>query len=270
MKVILGIVLLLLVTLAACAPKSVVCPDGTVAKTAEQCPIVQQMEQQAAEAQQAAEQMAAQAAAAQQAATTAGEETNAGPMDADLAALIAKSKKVKSYSFGWAPIEIVNGEPVTTIKHLYAVKGEKVRVETPFPSKYNHATFVPIIYLDLATKSARGWCTNQEIRECPPEGEERPARFSDYIIKLPMEWLDEIPNDAVLKEGPTFFDRKTKTVEYEKDGQYYQLYLDAFYGVPVRVGIYSDPEFRTLTGGVEYQNIAFNKVYVEDVTWPGK
>ncbi len=272
MRTILIALIAALLMTTACLVQPITCPDGSTVMKAEDCPTVQQAQDQLNDLQDKANGLpdAPATPSVPQAPTMDEQDTGSGgaPNPA-LVALLDKAKAVKSYQFGWAPIEENSGKIVTNLQRTYYVRDDKAKVTIPLPNKFDPHTFAPFVYLDYATKTARGWCTISELRDCSRDGEERTANFNDYVITLPPEWIDRIPTSAALQDGQSFYGRPTKRVEFQDGDIHYQVLLDSFYGMPVRVGAYSDDAYQTLIGGVEYQGVAFNTVTPDLVAFPG-
>jgi len=270
MRIILILLIATLLMTTACLVQPVTCPDGSTVMKAENCPAVQEAQEQLDDLQKRVDNLPDAPAAPPGAETGTPAEEESTPHTA-LAALLEKARTVKNYQFVWAPIKkSSSGQMVTLRQRTYYIRGNKAKVEIPLPRQYDGHTFVPIVYLDYATKTARGWCTLDEIRECSRNGEERKVNFNDYAITLPTAWIDRIPASAALTDGPTFNARPTKRVEYQDGATYYQVLLDSFYGMPVRIGMYSDSAHQILVGGVEYQDAAFNSVTPDIVAFPGQ
>lgn len=260
---------LLLILAVACAPQPVVCPDGSKVRVAEDCPIVQEAQRYLDEVEEAYGNLptgdmdardddgsdAAPAAPARSAAPSG-----------EIAELIGKSEAIKSFSFWYAPVEEASSGMVIVEQANYFVKGTKAKVLNVVPKSFDKTTFVDTVYVDYVAQTARGYCTEAVIRTCAEEGEERKAKFSDYDIKMPPAWLEEIPNGATISDGPTFYSRSTRRVRFEEDGQYHEMLLDKYYGMPLSVKVYSDEEYKLLVDGVEYRKFAFNTVTDADVT----
>ncbi len=248
-----GILVLFLV--AACAQGSVVCPDGTVVATQADCPAPQ------------AQQQAPPAAPSQAEAPAAPAETPpaAPQMDPALRALLDKASGVTSMTFVYAPIEMGPTSAIVNPGDTYLVRGDKARVDVVLPHSYDASTAVNTVYLDLAQKTAIGFC-DDSITGCPREGEQRPAAYGDYAITLPTDW--QVPASARIIGSRQFGSREVQIVRYQAGGKRYETYIDQFFGVPLRIGIYADSDYSQLVGGVEYQDAGFNNVKTSDVTPP--
>jgi hypothetical protein len=255
------LLLVFLTLIAACTAETIVCPDGTVVSDASQCPIVEQAQQFEEEVKTAAEELAALEEPEQP--EPLREEKSLAP---EIEALVSKVSKVKSYQFGYAPVEMNSGEMTAVEQHIYRIKGDKIKVELLEPMTVAQKTFFNYVFLD--GDEARGFCIKEKLNVCEEDIVERTGDFSAYKIKLPEEWLDHIPGSATMKKGPSKWKRQTNVVEYLKEGQYYQLFLDSFFGMVMQVSIYEDAAMENLVGGAEYRDMLFNQVTEDEVLPP--
>jgi hypothetical protein len=245
-----GLCIIALLAAAACAPKGVTCPDGTYARSVAECPGAQQSPTQP---------------------QTPPSPTVVAQMLPAIQQLIdLHNVKVQSYSFVYAPIELLKSGPTVSPGSTYNVRGTKVRVDV-----WHSATATVIatsnidtVYLDTATKKIHAYCMSQEPATCSIKGDPRPANYEDYAIKLPLDWLADIPANATLSSSITFQDHDTQRIRYAIGGKYYELLIDTYSGVPLRIRTYSDPDYLTLIGGAEYQQFTINYIKEADVTPP--
>lgn len=268
MRMTLIVTVLIVFLLAACA-KSVVCPDGTIVKAAENCPIVQQAQDQLDHVQKMADDLNKQVTNDLNKETAQADkqtEESAPPtMDSKIADLFANVDKVKSYSFLYAPIEMGSEGALPRPGNRFWRKGEKVKIKLPLP-KPLVKEFADTVYLDIATKKAEGYCT-EKLLKCNLAPEERPVSYNDYTVKWPDEWIDQVPATAHLEGSLQWENRQVQVIRYEKNNQYYELYVDTYYGLPLKASIYTDAEYTQLiAGGAEYRDIAINRVKESDVT----
>lgn len=199
--------------------------------------------------------------------TTTGSDT--GAYDPAVKALLDKHKeKIKSLSFTYTTLEVKDGQLVSTTTNRYNILGDKVRVDIPVPKKYDKETFIDTAYLDLSTKSARGFCSKHTTIVCPINGEERNATFSDYNIKYPDELFETIPASAESKGSRDFENRNAYVVRWNDGATYYEAYIDSFTGALMKYVSYSSSDYRDIhtISGVIYQDIATNSLNPEDVT----
>lgn len=257
--IIIAVLVVSLLAVAACSQgqTSVVCPDGSTAHSLADCAPPTQQQPTPTPAQTPSQPVAQQQVAPQ--------------MPAALQALIdLHNTKVQSYQFIYAPILLLNSGPTVSLRSTYSVRGTKVRVDVwhPMSAPIIAASNIDTVYLDTATKEAHGFCMSNDPTKCSIQGDPRPATYDNYSIKLPLDWLADIPADATINNGVTFQNKNTEQVRYAEDGQYYELLIDSYSGIPLRVHIASDADYATIVGGAEYQQLTINYVKDADVTPP--
>ncbi len=275
MKAIIALLVIALFV-TACVVKPTRCPDGSFVKKAEDCPMVQQAQEQLDELERQMENLPTDfsdlpsddAGTDDSDDSTGDQDAAPSSMDPVIGDLLDKAGTVQSMQFVHAPIEVTSTGIVTLARDTYSVRGDLVKVETILPPKYDRETHVDTIYLNLATKTVKAYCLSDRSSICSTPGEERTAKFSDYDIEYPLDWVDRIPNSAFIKETRQHESREVKVVQFEMDGSYYEVYLDPFMGVPMHVAYYADEARTDLEGGVEYHDIAYNFVKDADVTAP--
>ncbi len=250
-------VLLVLVTGCFSVPK-IVCPDGTVVADARQCDthLLEDVR---------LDDDVDDAPVVDDAPSVAEV-----PYDPAVKALLEKHVgKVKSLSFTYAPIILTTKGPATYAgdKYSWYEPLNRVRVDLHDATKIPKDTRYDTVYVNLASRTVQAYCLNKNTAYCPVPGEQRTAKFSDFDIVYPLDWLDEVPSTAFIKESKMFENRDVKVLRYEKDGLYVELFIDPFNGVPLRRAYFTaeNYEARTLQGGVEYQDIAYNLVKDTDV-----
>lgn len=261
--------LVLLLLVAACGP-SFVCPDGSVVAKEADCPqpaVTPQrpppiVDTQPVDTQPAPAEPTAPAA-------PPAEEAVEPEYGEELAELLGRhEERLRSVEFLYAPILMKNTGATVTTSHEYHKRGDRARVIVADTPGVTAETRVDTVFLDLAAESARGFCLDGRSYICAEEGRELPVEFAEYDAKFPSEWLAEVPGDAEITSEQMLESRTAMVVEFERDGEYYRYYIDSYMGVPMQVHIFADAERRSLSGGIEYHDIAFNSVQAEDVALP--
>jgi hypothetical protein len=251
-EIIIGLIVLLLI--AACTQQSVTCPDGSSAANVAACPAPPQ---KPAETKPPAE--------TPPQTNVVDKVEQAVNLDPAIKTLIdMPATKVQSMSFTHAPMETTSAGIVTNVRNRYLVRGSKMKVEVKKPISHDDTTYIDTVYLDREAKSIKAFCNDAAL--CSVTGEQRPAAYEDYAITLPLDWLASIPGDATLQSSTTFDRRKVTIIRYARDEKFYEMYLDQFTGVPLRVAIFSDSDRLKLIGGVEYRDFGLNNVREADVT----
>lgn len=258
MKYLIAVILLL--TVAACtAPQQFVCPDGSVVASSADC--------QTPEPAQPEPTVVEPEPVQPEPEPTESEALDKAELASDVEELFeVHESKVKSYRFLHSPIEKVGGSIRQTQDSTYLVRGDLVKVEKNRPVSVDTETYVDTVYLDLSAMTATGYCMSRNKGTCSVEGEERDASYSDYKIKLPPEYLDDVNSDAKIVGTINFESREVVRVRWTDGPLYGEMYVDDFMGLPLRVAYYSDDEYGDIVRGVEFLEIAYNQVKDEDVT----
>jgi hypothetical protein len=175
--------------------------------------------------------------------------------DPEVEKLFTRTAQVKSYSF------VVAELPGRVGSHAYYVKGDKAYVETL--NKGYTDQEVNKVYLDLAEKTATGYCTE---RSCDPRNEAFDVDYTEWYVTLPHEWIEQV-KQGKKTTSLTFESKPATVVRYEAGGKYYEAYVDNYFGYPLRVAIATDPEMTNIVGGYEYRSMAYNNVKDSDLVF---
>jgi|GEM_PF-1786731 len=289
----IGLLILVSLMLGACSPK-VKCADGSSVASVEQCPeyilamkaaqkaqdslndltdqsaqAIDDAQKQVEDLQQTQEtpqaQQAQETKQTPQTQETTDEKTEAKAEDSRVQAILEKhnSQPIKGYSFLYAPL------PENIAKNDYKYYGDKVLVMPGAMNKFNADSRVDNIYLDLASKTARGFCMSNQLSICSVKGEERPVNFNDWFVKSPIDWLSQPGlEQATIKGDKQFQNFDVDILRFKYEGKYYEYLITKFWGVPLRIGIYSDPDYTNLIGGAEYRHMGINGVKASEVEPP--
>jgi hypothetical protein len=224
-KIVFG-VLVLILFLVACASEPVATPPANTQTT------TQPTAQEAADA-----------------------EPTVNEVDATVNKLFSRSGQVKSYSFDLAKL------PDARAIGTYYVKGDKIKI-IPVSELVLPQGNVDVIYLDLATQTAIGYCSRAGT--CNDPQKQIIMKLDEWNVVLPPDWVNQIKYGKTAGTL-TFYDRTVTRVKYEADEKYYEAYVDNFYGFPQRIAVAEDPEMTKIVSGYEFRNMAFNKVADADV-----
>jgi hypothetical protein len=171
--------------------------------------------------------------------------------------LLERNGQVKSYSFSVANLPDRRGGPA------YYVKGDNVRVEPTIDfvktEKYD------IIYLNLRDQTAIGYC----LKNCETLNQAVSLTYADWAVPLPLTWIEDMKYGEIIG-SLTYFNKPVTRVKYQKDGEYYEVYVDNYFGYPQRVAIATDKEMTNIIGGYEYRSMAFNSLKDTDVVFTPK
>ena len=178
----------------------------------------------------------------------------------ELKELVTKAKdKVKSYKYLYAAASD------EVFKNTYFIKGNKIKIKLSDEGIYAPGKYFDTIYLDTSTKYATARCEDRV--KCISDKVDYTKKatqsdFSDYIVKTPFEWVDEIISGEII--GPEVINgRTTKKIKFEKDGKETIIWVGETYGMPLQITM-EDPE----TGIIEkwqFSDYEFNTLRDSDV-----
>ncbi len=182
-----------------------------------------------------------------------------GYIDPQVARLIARQDKAKSYHFYYSTSENWN-----VIRDQFFIKGDKIKIGLYEINRWNNDYF-DTVYLDPATKTAEAFCENNNKERCRDNDRKFDVSYEDFIIKTPLEWLTSIPRDAKVTGSENFDERMSVVVEYTRDdGATVRIWIDRFSGVPVRVLIFMD-EVENILEQYNFKNLVINTLTSQDV-----
>ncbi len=179
----------------------------------------------------------------------------------EVAQLLEKSQTISSYKY---ILDSFKGNFYTAY-HLE----EKVKKEYLSPIKFNKELYYDTVYLDENKKTAVGICQSKTVL-C--EGSFNRAFNLDYNTeKIELNPLGVIRGINHAKEvtTQTVNGRSAVILEYQnKRGQIEQLWVDDFYGFPLRQEIFSDNE--EIIEKHTFSRIEVGNVKESKVTLPSK
>ncbi len=166
----------------------------------------------------------------------------------EVAALIGKTSKVKSYSY------LYHGPPNDALGIGFAVAGTKGKVSLAKKEKLSDGNYYDTVFLNLREKAAKAYCLSPD---CTVEGPLQ-VEFDDYYKTTPFDFLANLTSGSV--SGTELLDnRKVSIVQYNDTlGMGGKMWIDNTYGLPIKV----------IFGKVkhEYRSFYFNTVTEEEVS----
>src|SRR3989344_8686698 len=182
-----------------------------------------------------------------------------GYQDPQVARLIARQDKAKSYHFYYSTSENWN-----VIRDQFFMKGDKIKIELYEINRWNNDYF-DTVYLEPTTKTAAAFCENKNKDRCRDNDRKFDVSYEDFVIKTPLEWLASIPRDARVTGSERFDERMRSVVEYTRDdGATVRIWIDRFSGVPVRVLIFMG-EVENILEEYNFKNLVINTLTSQDV-----
>ncbi|MBI4738646.1 hypothetical protein HY772_03655 [Candidatus Woesearchaeota archaeon] len=139
-------------------------------------------------------------------------------------------------------------------KDRYFIKGEKMKIALAQLDHITDNIYVNTIYLDLSTQEAVGYCEAKMYR-CKDPNKPFPVPLSKYERKTPVDWItgityaEEIGSETIDNRGVTI-------LQFEDDGSTVKMWLDVFFGVPLKIQVANG----TIVDEYIFEDISFNSV----------
>jgi outer membrane lipoprotein-sorting protein len=161
---------------------------------------------------------------------------------------------------------------VSSVKYMYQdatnkpeewetwVKGDKMHVKLREMDNVEGDIYVDNIYLDLAKKTAVGYC-ERNVYRCADPNQAVTVKFAKYFRKTPLEWIEEV-SYAEKETEEQMSMRTVWKVKYTEGTKTTYMWVDDYYGLPVKVRIVDGSE----TTEYVYEDIAFNSVEDDDLS----
>jgi len=138
---------------------------------------------------------------------------------------------------------------------VFHVKGDRMVIELFEPSSYDKKTYFNTVYLDLVSEEAVAYCEAESRVLCEDPNKEFDVRFDDYVRPTPLDWINMV--EYAEKTGGEMVDsRFVNKLEFDEGGVNYALFVDEYYGLPIRVEVTGGPE----EGKYEYIDMFLNSV----------
>lgn len=189
---------------------------------------------------------------------TLQEKTEPVAFPPEIQQILAKSANVKSYSYIYTGrIE----EPVLTV---YVV-GDHTKVVLPTLRQTPPKTeYFDTVFLTTSTKQVVGYCLDKDSNKCDASRRFN-VKYADYSKETPLEWLHEIPPTAVLSGSEKADNRNAAVVSWQEGTQKTRLWIDTYYGVPLKVEISVDGTIKEI---YTFTSLIVNKYKESDVLPP--
>lgn len=162
--------------------------------------------------------------------------------------------RVSSYSFLYAyATSKLSGS-------TFYIKGDKSKIKLKSASIYNFENYFDTVYLDMANRTAYGYCEDSKLEACRKGKNYYNLSFEDYLIKTPLDWLE------VLKSARDEIAFKAEVILFERDAMLLQLgdivyWVDEFSGLPIRVQI-KKSSYDEIH---DYRHLSLNYLSINDV-----
>jgi hypothetical protein len=165
-------------------------------------------------------------------------------LNADIAALIAKTSKISSYQYIYKSSE----DPKAASN--YYIKADKIRIHYGSLQDINKFPYTDI-YFDTTKRAATLVCTGYP--ECRGNRAKEVA-YGDYKLDTPLEVVARI-NNGEITERPQIDNKNTVVIRYNNTAhQPESIWLWEYYGIPLK---------REITQGSSKLVISYDKLVVD-------
>lgn len=161
---------------------------------------------------------------------------------------------------------------VTSLKYMYQdqtikpeewetwVTDDKMHVKLRELDNVAGDVYVDEIYLDLASKDAKGYC-ERTVYRCADPNTPVDVTFKKYYRKTPIDWIEGVT--YAVKESEEQMQQRTVWKLVSEDGdKTTTMWVDDYYGVPLMVKVKQG----STVNEYNYEDIAFNSVDDSDLT----
>ncbi|MBW2964652.1 hypothetical protein KY363_04290 [Candidatus Woesearchaeota archaeon] len=161
---------------------------------------------------------------------------------------------------------------VTSLQYMYQdatnkpeewetwIKDNKMHVKLREMDNVKEDVYIDNIYMDLNAQSAKGYC-ERAVYRCADPNTAVDVKFAKYYRKTPLEWIQEVTYAEKIAEEQ-MQSRTVWKIQYEKDGTTVLMWVDDYYGVPVKV----KETKGSVVNDYIFEDIAFNSVDDSDLS----
>jgi len=171
--------------------------------------------------------------------------------------LSLSEKKVKNYAY------VYDEPPLNTGGDTWFVHEDKIKIKLQRTNLLMATYDFNYVYLDTASQKAIGYCLEDALR-CPEGMIKYDADYDFWNRKTPHEWLAGV-SSAEKKGSKSIGDRNVQGVKTVINNRDTILWLDEFYGLPVKIDIL---EGEDVIETFNFVDIQFNSFKEDDVTPP--
>lgn len=139
------------------------------------------------------------------------------------------------------------------------VKGNLMHVKLREMDNVAGDTYIDNVYLNLGSKDAAAYCERKVMR-CDDPNEAVDVRFSKYYRKGPIEWIKSVTYAKKVAEEQ-MQQRNVWKLEFEAGDKHGVMWVDEYYGVPVKVHILDGSDIDEYV----YEDIAINTIDDSDL-----
>jgi hypothetical protein len=180
----------------------------------------------------------------------------------NIIALFAKAEKYNNFKYKY------RGEPNPTQIYNTVVWKTKMKITLPDTEKTDFGVPYDTVYLDTAEKTAVGYCEWDNRLQCNSVSAVT-LEYTDFNFKTPYQWTKEIKS-GTSTGSEQIFGRNALRVSFKYEGKNSLMWIDEFYGLPIKIVVGLDDRGLEIEDTVtySYQDLQVNAVFEEDVTPP--
>jgi len=134
---------------------------------------------------------------------------------------------------------VKDGKMVVKLREMDNVQGE---------------VYIDNVYMDLDKKSAEGYC-ERAVYRCKDPNTAVDVKFAKYYRKTPIEWIEGVTY-AVKDSEEQMQQRTVWKIISEEDGKKTTMWVDDYYGVPLKVRVVENG----VTSDFIYEDLSYNSV----------
>lgn len=160
-------------------------------------------------------------------------------MDPKVKDLVERGKKKANLGYSFYFTTTDNWE---LWRDKYFVKGSEIKIKLYQVNLYDKKNYFDSVYMNSQQKTALGYCEDPSSIRCIDPNREFTLHYDDFIIKMPMEWINDVEmSNAVWIGSEQFDERMSHVIEYTRlGGLRVRVWIDSFSGIPVQVIVYGE------------------------------
>jgi len=190
----------------------------------------------------------------------------------DLMKLLDKGNEINSYAYSYKTKRKNSfGNVEEGDNYQVYIKNEKVKKIHAKFQKLNEDVFYNEVYLDNKKEEAFVVCTLVDVMCDKNRNTPHDIRYDYEKLGItPMTVLESIPKDAESAGSQTVNSRSSSAFRYDQYGKQIKVYLDKYYGIPLKKEIYKYNDDKTeLIESYSFKIVSVKNVFNSDVTFSG-
>ncbi len=183
-----------------------------------------------------------------------------GVVNPEVQKIFDKAAAIKSYA---STYNTLHEKP--EVVEIY-VKGDNIKYKMFDEMIYQNKIHYDTVYLDKSTKTAKGYCEERNPVKCPDMDKVFTLDYDERYVETPLEWLMKFQPSQLKAIGSEIVDqRQVLVLGGELNGEPVKLWVDKFYGVPIRVEVGQSEKVTEIDTYI-FSNMRVNSLKTADVT----